>query len=477
MQDGRADEEHDRVGVCQRRPQGRHGASCEPPTVRSYLVTSGDLGHTLRVTVEASNAWGTRSATSRATAVIARPTAPSPIPGPVRVQFPPPPPVPVQLPAPPPVGSSSSPFGLFVSGDRLVNSAGQIVQLHGVNRSGHRIRVHPGRRDLRWRRPQRRRPDRLPDRGDGRRNGRVAHQRRPDRSQRGLLAGDQRLGHHQLGRGFGANYIDAIVGYVHLLHQYGIYAELSLVWAAPGDQQATYQNDAPDEDNSPAMWTSMAQTFKNDPNVILAPWGETTVDWSCFENGCDDEARWASDPGDGDGTCGNNCYLYTSAGMQQAATDMRAAGYHGPIAIPCIHYANDCSDSNGSWISSMPTDPDHQLLAEVHAYGGNPCDTTSCFDLTMLPILQAGHPLIFGETGETWNYSDCPSTFYIESFLQWAEQNGVGTEAWVWDTWGACSTGAMISNYDGTPEDAWAAYVQSNYQTMFPPDSQLPSPT
>ena len=103
-------------------------------------------------------------------------------------------------------------------------------------------------------------------------------------------------------------------------------------------------------------------------------------------------------------------------------------------------------------------------------YGGTTCDTTACFDSTMLPILAAGYPMIWAESGETYNYSDCPSSSYIQTFLAWAEQNDVGIEAWAWDTWGACSTGAMISDYAGTPEDPWAAAVESNYQGTFPAD-------
>ena len=455
----------DPARVCKRAGMEKHAAPCKARYVRSYLVTTGDLGHTVRVTVLASNAYGTSSATSRATRVIARTGTRAPTPAPT------------PAPSPrPPAGGTSAPFGLRVSGDHLVNSAGETVDLHGVNRSGTEYMCIRG--------------DGIFDGGGPNSSGLTVSQTAADVAAMAAwhinivripLNEDCWLGINGSGianwsEDSGQDYIDAIVDYVDLLHQYGIYAELSLMWAAPGDQQATYQPDAPDEDHSPAMWTSMAQTFKNDPNVILAPWGETTVDWSCFENGCSNEATWGSDPGDGDGTCGSSCYYYTSAGMQQAVTDMRNAGYGGPIAIPCIHYANDCSDSNGSWLSSMPTDPDQQLLAEAHVYGGNPCASTSCFDSTMLPILQAGHPLIFGETGETWNYSDCPSISYIATFLQWAEQNGVGTEAWVWDTWGACDTGAMISNYNGTPEDPWAAYVEGNYLTAFPPDSELASP-
>jgi hypothetical protein len=90
------------------------------------------------------------------------------------------------------------------------------------------------------------------------------------------------------------NYINAIVGFVNLLHSYGLYAELSLIWAAPGTNLATNQSGAPDEDHSPAMWASMASTFKGDPAVILAPWGETIIDWSCFLKGGTCEATYGS---------------------------------------------------------------------------------------------------------------------------------------------------------------------------------------
>jgi hypothetical protein len=256
----------------------------------------------------------------------------------------------------------------------------------------------------------------------------------------------------------GSNYVNAIVGYVNLLHSYGMYAELSLIWGAPGSAAATSQPAAPDADHSPAMWQGMAQAFRSDPNVILAPWGETTVDWPCFLNGCSGQAG------------------YPTAGMQQAVNVMRGAGYQGPIAIPCIDYANVCADpanggtgtGNGNWLSDHPSDPERQLIAEAHVYGKNTCDTVACFNTTMLPILQAGYPLLWGETGESYDFSDCPSTSYIQTLLTWAEQNGVGTQAWTWDTWGACNTGALISNYNGTPQGAYGTYIQSNYQTNFP---------
>jgi endoglucanase len=253
----------------------------------------------------------------------------------------------------------------------------------------------------------------------------------------------------------GQNYISAIVAYVNLLHQNGMYAELSLMWAAPGSYQATYQDAAPDEDHSPAMWSSMAKTFKDDPNVILAPWGETTVQWRCFmRKGCDNEATYGP----------SNAY-YQTAAMAQAIKRMRGTGYTGVISIPCINYANACGKIDGSnydgstWLKSRPSDPENQVIAEAHVYGKNLCDDVACFNSSMRPITKVV-PMIWGETGETYDGSDCGSS-YISTFLPWAHAHGVGYEAWTWDTWGGC--GVLISNYNGTPANAWAKWVKQYY--------------
>jgi hypothetical protein len=245
----------------------------------------------------------------------------------------------------------------------------------------------------------------------------------------------------------GARYIRAVVDYVKLLHRHGLYAELSLIWAAPGRYPATYQSGAPDEDHAPAFWSSLARTFVHDHGVLLAPWGETVVDAGCFLRGGVCEA-----------TYGPSNTPYRTAGMQQAVNVIRHAGYRGPIVIPGIDYANDLS----GWLSHEPRDPLHQLMAEAHLYGKNTCDTVACLDRTMAPVA-ARVPLVFGETGETYDDSDCGSR-YISRFLGWADAHGIGYEAWTWDTWGTC--GSLIKRYDGTPANGYGAYVRSHYAAL-----------
>jgi hypothetical protein len=335
-----------------------------------------------------------------------------------------------------------SPAGIRVSGNRLVAGSGARIQLRGVNRSGTEYAcvqgfgIFDGPSDAAsvqaiaaWH---------------------VNIVRIP-------LNEDCWLGINGIDPAFsGVNYRNAIVSYVNLLHHYGMYAELSLMWAAPGNSRATLQPAAPDESHSPAMWTSMASTFRGDRNLILAPWGETTVGWTCFmRTGCADQARF-----------GPHKSLYQTASMQQGVDRMRAAGYRGVIAVPCINFANACGRlPNGSlyrgstWLRSHPRDPAKQLVAEAHVYGKNACDTAACFNSSMAPITKVV-PLIFGETGETYDASDCGS-HYISTFMNWADRHGVGYETWTWDTWGNCGT--LIRNYQGVPFSGFGKAVRDHY--------------
>ena len=267
----------------------------------------------------------------------------------------------------------------------------------------------------------------------------------------------------------GEKYRKAIVNYVNLLHRYGMYAEVSLIYGAPGKYKATYESAAPDEDHSPAMWSSMASVFKGDPNVILAPWGETTVGWACFmRKGCGDEAKY-----------GPYDRFYRTASMKQAVQDMREAGYQGIVSLPCINFANACGKINGqdydgsTWLKSRPADPDHQTIAEAQAFGDDTCNTTVCFNSSMRPITKVV-PMIFAETGEMYGGSGSGETdtgagcgpTYISQFMTWADAHDVGYEAWTWDTWGGC--GVLIKSYNGMPSSPWARWVKKHYARNWP---------
>jgi hypothetical protein len=332
-----------------------------------------------------------------------------------------------------PTPASASVSGLKVSGNRITNGAGQPVALRGVNRSGTEYACIQG-----W--------GIFDGPSDSASVQAIASWH--VNYVRVLLNEDCWLGINGVAASYaGANYQSAIVAYVNLLNQNGIYAELSLIWGAPGAYQATYQPSAPDQDHSPTFWSQVATAFKSNPDVFFGVWGETTVGWSCFLNGCSNEA-----------TYGPSSAFYTTAGTQELVNTIRATGATQPIAVPGINYANDLSQ----WLTYEPSDSAHALVAEAHVYSNNTCGAQSngtCLTSTIAPAA-AKVPVVFGETGETYNDSECTSA-NMQVILTWADAHQVGYAAWVWDTWGSCS--ALISAYYGTPNTSWppgAAYGQ-----------------
>jgi endoglucanase len=375
------------------------GANCTSiagATGSTYTVASGDQSHTVRVRVTGTNSAGSSSAMSAQTAVVQG--------------------------TPPPSG------GLHVSGNRLLDANGNLVRLHGVNYSGTEYAciqgwgIFDGPSDdasvaaiRSW-------------------NANVVHIG---------LNEDCILGINGAPAAYsGSNYMNAIVAYVNRLHAHGMYAEVSLMWAAPGSQQALDHPPILDADHAGAALQAIANAFKNDPNTFIGLQSEPhAITWACWKNG------------------GSSCSVgYTALGMQGALDAVRSTGATNVVTASGIDYANNLSQ----WLTYKPSDSLNQLVAEAHVYGGNSCSSTSCFDADYAPVA-ASVPVVWGETGETFDGSSCGST-NISTFMNWADAHNVGYEAWTWDTWGNCSS--LISDYSGTPANAYATAVKNHYATL-----------
>jgi hypothetical protein len=388
------------------------GANCTAitgATSSSYTVASADAGRRLRAKVTATNKAGSASALSAVTAAVPTPTAPPP---------PPPPPPPSPTPA----------AGLHVSGNQLLDANGKLVHLHGVNYSGPEYACIQG-----WGffdGPS----DAASVSAMKAWNVNVVHIG---------LNEDCILGINGAPAAYsGSNYMNAIVAYVNRLHAAGIFAEVSLMWAAPGTQKALDHPLILDQDHSPAALQAIANAFKSDPNTFIGLQSEPHgITWACWKNG------------------GSSCSVgYTALGMQGALNAVRSTGAANVVTASGINYANDLSQ----WLTYKPSDSLNQLIAETHIYGKNGCASTSCFDSTLAPVA-ASVPLQFGETGETYDDSSCGST-NTSTFMNWADAHNVGYQAWTWDTWGTC--GSLISNYNGTPANAYGTYVKSHYLAL-----------
>ena len=244
----------------------------------------------------------------------------------------------------------------------------------------------------------------------------------------------------------GTNYINAVVDYVNRLNAHGIIAMPNLHFSAPGTTVPDGQSPMPDRDHSNAFWTSVANTFKNNHSVLFDLFNEpypdnnqdTTAAWTCVLNG---------------GTCAG--VSFPAAGMQEMVNAVRATGATQPLLIGGPQYAGVVDH----WTQYKPSDPQNQLVASIHIYGlplDSPCRLQTCWDATMAP-LAAATPIVIGEFGDT----DCTSNF-SPPLMTWADAHGVSYTAWAWNTANCASDPSLISSYAGTPT-AYGVGVQSHY--------------
>ncbi len=241
----------------------------------------------------------------------------------------------------------------------------------------------------------------------------------------------------------GAAYVTAITNEVKAAHEAGMYVILDLHWSAPGTQLALAQNPAPDEDHSPAFWSSVAATFKGDPAVIFdlfnEPfdyWGTNPDPWAGRLDG-DTQTQYVT---------GGNPYTVTAnwqtAGMQELINDVRAAGATQPILVNGEDWAN----ADSGWLTHAPPDPNKQLIVGAHVYPGNACDTASCWN-TVFPAIETKYPVLIGETGDS---SAAPVSPFLSAFLNYATAHRWSYLAWTWDVW-QNSSDVLITSWDGTP--------------------------
>ena len=367
-------------------------------TGAGYTLASADAGRAIRVVVTASNRLGQTPATSAATA---------PVGG-------------VPNPPPPPSG------GLHVAGNELRDAANNRVFLHGVNYSGAEYAciqgwgIFDGPSDdamisaiRSW-------------------NSNVVHLG---------LNEDCILGINGVPSAYaGNNYMNAIVAYVNKLHAHGLYAEVSLMWAAPGTQQAKGHPAILDQDHSADALRAIANAFKADPETMIGLQSEPhDISWACWRAG------------------GSSCSVgYPALGMQAALDAVRGTGATNVVTASGIDWANNLTQ----WLTYRPSDSLNQLADEAHVYSFNTCGTTSCFDSQMAPVA-ASVPLVFGEIGEG---SDACGATFTSAAMNWMEAHGSGYMAWVWNTWGTCLS--LIDDWAGTPRGVYGSWVKAHYLSL-----------
>ncbi len=326
---------------------------------------------------------------------------------------------------------------LHVSGNKLVSASGTTVVLRGVDRSGTEFECVQGNGIFKGPNGQ--------ASITAMRTWRINAVRVP--LNEACWDGESYVDPAYAGRA----YQHAIEAYVNLLNSNGMVAILDLHWTdgsytGPGSQcssaRAVCQKPMPDM-HAIQFWKSAADAFKgnnavifdlfNEPYPEIADHGNEAEGWRCWLHG---------------GHCAG--IPYRVAGMQSLVDAVRSTGAANVIMLGGLAWADDLTQ----WLSYMPADPDHDLVASWHSYNFNACNVRSCWTSQVAPVI-ARVPVIAGEIGER----GCEGT-YLQDVAAWLDSQSTGYLAWSWNVTSApCAGGSgLISSYDGTPTSRGAVY-------------------
>jgi endoglucanase len=317
---------------------------------------------------------------------------------------------------------AASAFVVSVSGNHLVDEAGQPLRLLGVSRSGSEYACAEGYAFF--------------DGPTGNRSIR-AMKKWGINAVRLPLNPDCWLGIDGVKPALGgAAYQAAIDGFVARLNQAGLYVVIDEHVAAPAGRTALGIIPMPDADSSPAFWNSVASHFAANHSLVFDLYNEPhDVGWDCWLAGCEVPAG---------GRFSERHPAYLATGMQQLVNAVRSTGATQPLMLGGVDYARDLS----GWLAHEPVDPLGQLVASEHNYGHHlaPC-LRGC--KAAIAATAARVPVVVGELGQT----DCRHD-YIDKWMRWADRLGISYIGWAWDTKGGwtCHAGpSLISNYRGRP--------------------------
>jgi Cellulase (glycosyl hydrolase family 5) len=248
------------------------------------------------------------------------------------------------------VGGAVNQPGIYVSGNKLVNGAGEEVILHGVNKMGSEYACIDG-----W--------------GffDGPTDQASINVMKTWNINAVRITMNSVCWNNGPTNQFssynsayaGANYKNAIKNYVNLLVQNDIHPILDLQWAGCGTGNcfANWIKIMPDRPGAVNFWSDVATTFKDNKAVLFDLYNEPqNPGWQCWrDGGC---IAYQGDPSQ-----------YTMAGMQELVTAVRSAGATTqPIMLGGLNYSNEVT----GWLQYLPNDPSNSLVnsPSQHRHGG-----------------------------------------------------------------------------------------------------------
>lgn len=269
----------------------------------------------------------------------------------------------------------------------------------------------------------------------------------------------------------GKNYVATVTKAIDEATAKGLYVILDLHMSAPGTYCPMIQNTMADSDNSIRFWTSVAQTYQNRANVLFELFNEPFVSQTAYFSGNAWQylMKGVGGPFTGfiEGTLAggsaNVSYNWNIASMQSMVDAVRATGATNVVLVAGLNYAA----AFDGWLANRPVDPLAQMAAVWHAYPayGTTFGTAAAAQPNFAPqiftqaqgILDAGIPIVITELGDQCS-TGTPNSPETTNMVTWADAHNVSVLGWGWNTWysgsGACTV-VLIKDAAGTPTDGY----------------------
>jgi aryl-phospho-beta-D-glucosidase BglC (GH1 family) len=269
----------------------------------------------------------------------------------------------------------------------------------------------------------------------------------------------------------GGNYKAAIAEQVRQANAVGLYVILDLHWSAPGNACPMLQTQMANADHSIAFWTSVANTFKNNPAVIFCLFNEpffemdfTGDPWSYMMFGTN--GAFSGYPATSNtGNWKDVKQPWAIASYQAMINAVRATGATNVVVVGSVSYTQDLS----GFLANVPVDPAKQMTASWHAYPqfgsvfgtaaySQPNFPTTIFD-NVKAIIAAGYPVLTTETGD----QNSPGTVgapLASTVAKFADETGASLVAWTWDVW-TIPNNVLIKDVNGTPTDGYGVFFHN----------------
>ncbi len=313
--------------------------------------------------------------------------------------------------------------GLHVSGTTLVDAAGKIVRLHGVNIPS-----------LEWS------------------NGEPTDSTQPCYPGQTIMdtvrkaISDYHINFIRLPisqdrwmdkvDGQGGAYRATVTAIVTYATQNGVYIDLDLHWSDMGVWGQNLNPHCMPDDNSQVALQDIATTFMSNPMVLFGTYNEPhDVSWAIWRDG---------------GSVTEGLATYHTPGIQALINAMRATGALNVIMAGGLDWSSDLSGV----VTGYPlTDINLVMDAHVYPWKGQPAD----WDAKMA-IAHQKYALVVGEYGAAYTWLDTWATpqDFLNAAHGWVDQYDFGFSVWAMHPAG---NPAMIADWCYTPTPYFGGVV------------------